>query len=62
MSEFFTQAWVRLSNALYREQGQATTEYVMIVAAIVLVVGAIIGTSTTGLLGKIVTKATSINL
>lgn len=32
MSELFTGFWVRVSNALYREQGQALTEYALVLS------------------------------
>jgi hypothetical protein len=55
MKDLFTGLWVRVSNALYREQGQAVTEY-----AIVLVVIAGIATAlyATGVATTIVTKIT----
>jgi len=56
MSDFFTKAWIRVSTQLAREDGQAVTEY-----AIVLVLIAAIGfalTQTT-IAADIVGKITS---
>lgn len=32
MSDLFGGLWVRVSNALYREQGQALTEYALVLS------------------------------
>jgi Flp pilus assembly pilin Flp len=37
MSEFLNSLWVRVSNVLYREQGQAVTEYAILLVVIALI-------------------------
>jgi hypothetical protein len=39
MSELLTSLWVRVSNALYREQGQALTEYALVLSILAGIVG-----------------------
>lgn len=43
MSDLFTGLWVRVSNALYREQGQAVTEYAIVLALVALIAAALVG-------------------
>lgn len=61
MSDLLNQIWVRVSNALYREQGQAMTEYAVVLVLLALIAGAIaasgIGTS---IIGKITSKLSAI--
>jgi hypothetical protein len=57
MSDLFTSLWVRVSNALHREDGQAVTEYAVVLAIIVLIAG-LVATSGIGstVIGKITTQ------
>lgn len=43
MSDLFRGLWVRVSNALYREQGQAVTEYAIVLALVALIAAALVG-------------------
>ena len=58
MSDLFRGFWVRASNALYREDGQAMTEYALVIALLV-VIGSVIATATplgTAIIAKIQTE------
>jgi Flp pilus assembly pilin Flp len=57
MSDLFRGFWVRASNALYREEGQALTEYALVIA-LLAVIGTVIATST-GLGTTIINKITT---
>lgn len=39
MSDLVMRAWVRLSNTLYREEGQAITEYALVLGLVAFVAG-----------------------
>lgn len=54
MLDLFTGLWVRVSNALYREEGQALTEYALVLALLVVASGIVV--STTGVGKSIVDK------
>jgi Flp pilus assembly pilin Flp len=54
MSDLTRALWVRISNALYREDGQALTEYALVIALLAVV--ATIVTSATGVGSTIVNK------
>jgi Flp pilus assembly pilin Flp len=41
MMDLLRGGWVRVSNALYREDGQAMTEYALVIALVALIGGAI---------------------
>jgi Flp pilus assembly pilin Flp len=47
MSDLTRSLWVRISNALYREEGQALTEYALVIA-LLAVVGTVFATSGLG--------------
>lgn len=53
MSELFTGLWVRAANRLYREEGQAMTEYALVLS---LLAGIVALTAFTNLGGTIVGK------
>jgi TRAP-type uncharacterized transport system fused permease subunit len=57
MSDLLTSLWVRVSNALYREEGQALTEYALVIALLAVIAG-VISTTTLGttILAKITTE------
>src|SRR3954447_13086473 len=54
MSDLTRGLWVRISNALYREEGQALTEYALVIALLAVV--ATIVTAATGVGSTIVNK------
>jgi hypothetical protein len=54
MSDLLTSLWVRVSNALYREEGQALTEYAVVIALLATIAGIV--TATTGVGSTIVNK------
>jgi Flp pilus assembly pilin Flp len=56
MSEFFTGLWVRVSNVLYREQGQALTEYALVLSILAAIAAL---TAFTGIGQTIVDKITN---
>lgn len=56
MSDLFTRLWVRVSNALYREEGQAVTEYAVV---LVLIAGLIAAAQVAGVGDKVVAKVTA---
>jgi hypothetical protein len=57
MADHLTQLWVRVSNALYREEGQAVTEYALVIA--VLLVGIATVLTSTNVASTIVGKITT---
>jgi Flp pilus assembly pilin Flp len=57
MSDLFTGLWIRVSNALHREQGQALTEYALVIALLASFVGIAAWTGMgAAILGKITTE------
>lgn len=54
MVDLLRGGWVRVSNALYREDGQALTEYALVIALLAVVAGIV--TTTTGIGAAIVDK------
>lgn len=56
MSDLITTVWVRVSNALYREKGQAVTEYAVVLAVIVLIAGLV---ATSGIGSTVISKITT---
>jgi hypothetical protein len=57
MADHLTQLWVRVSNALYREEGQAVTEYALVLVVIVAGIATLLGTTNVAstIVGKITT-------
>ncbi len=53
MSDLFTRIWVRVGNALYREEGQALTEYAVVIVLIAAIAGM---TAFTGIRTTIIEK------
>jgi hypothetical protein len=54
MSDLFRGLWVRMSNALYREDGQAVTEYAIVLVVIAGIATALYATGVaTTIVGKI---------
>jgi hypothetical protein len=49
MSDLTRTLWVRISNALYREDGQALTEYALVIALMVTIAAVVAGATATGL-------------
>jgi Flp pilus assembly pilin Flp len=56
MSDLITGLWVRLSNRLYAEDGQAVTEYALVLALVALIAGVLLAS---GIGDTIVGKITS---
>jgi hypothetical protein len=58
MADHLTQLWVRVSNALYREEGQAVTEYALVLVVIVAGIATLL-LANGGVANTIVTKITN---
>jgi hypothetical protein len=58
MADHLTQLWVRVSNALYREEGQAVTEYALVLVVIVAGIATLL-LANGGVANTIVTKITT---
>lgn len=56
MSELFTGLWVRAANRLYREEGQAMTEYALVLS---ILAGIVALAAFTGIGAAIVGKITT---
>lgn len=62
MSDLLRGLWVRASNALYREEGQAVTEYAIVLVAVALIATALAATGIgTQVVDKITTELGRIN-
>jgi Flp pilus assembly pilin Flp len=63
MLDLLRGGWVRVSNALYREDGQAVTEYALVIGLLAVIAGIVLTSTGIGatIAGKIGTELAKIS-